>query len=591
MAEHQYIHDKNSAVKRDTCADGTRIKILNEITVWANDLSMESPSVFWLTGQAGAGKTTIAYTIAKQFAEGRSTLLGGNFFCSRLFGETRSLQRIIPTVAYQLADTCETYRAALHDVDTSKAVHSHGVHEQIEKFLFQPWIKQKHYHGLPTYLVVIDALDEIEESERSSLLEQLLKSFKKNNITGLKFFVTSRPDPDIARLCATFPPGAICKLQDVPIEEARLDIKTYLDVKLKNLNGTPEFSKLNERSAGLFIYAATVVKILTDHKLAATEQLKRLQSLLFSTSSKLAPIDQLYQQIMIEAFAGLNDDPELLSARLCILYTFLCSAERISASVAATLLETDIEVASIILGNLHAVLYVQDDKVFWYHASFPDFIFNRDCSNFTFSCDVAAQHGLLAHACFRIMNSKETGLRFNMGDINSLYLLDSEHAEELRENVNKNISLALRYACMHWAHHVSLSPPSNDSPINDMVTDFLQLRVLFWIEAMHLVGSSGECPHLLHNARNWVSKVLTMFPHLKFSLMIFTSYRMATTVSQRIFKQWLILHHTSLVLQPPTRPHTCISRHWQRGNQRRVFVNPGRMHSLVFLCINTREDS
>jgi len=327
----------------------------------------------------------------------------------------------------------------------------------------------------------------------------------------------------------------VCKLQDVLIDEAKQDIGIYLDVKLKHLSITPEFSKLKEQSAGLFIYAATVVKILTGRKLANSEQLKRLSAILSLASSDSGPIDQLYQQVLREAFADLDDDPELLSTRLSILHTFLYSVERISASVSANLLGIDIDVADMVLESLHAVLYVQDSKVYWYHASFPDFIFSHARSNFRaddkdfrFSCDAAAQHSVLVHACFRIMNSEETGLRFNMGDIKSSYLLDSEHTEELRGNVNKNISPALRYACMYWAHHLSLSPTGNSGLIYNIISDFLQLRILFWIEAMHLLGSSGECPHLLHNARNWASKVPTMFPHLKFTLMISTYCRTAT---------------------------------------------------------------
>jgi len=535
MADHRFNHKEHSALNRETCTEGTRVKILNGITEWANESFEGIPPVYWLTGQAGAGKTTIAYTIAKLFGIGQDAVLGANFFCSRQFPETRSLERIVPTLAYQLARICETYRAALHEVDTSDAVQSHNVQEQLQRFLFQPWMGRTQSHDRPIYLVVVDALDEIEDSKRSLFLEQLLKSLQTNNITGLKFLVTSRPDPEIVDLCESFPLKVVCKLQDVPTEEAKEDIGIYLDVKLKHLSATPQFSKLKEQSAGLFIYAATVVKILMGRKLANSEQLKRLSAILSLSSSDSGPIDQLYQQVLREAFSDLNDDPELLSTRLSALHTFLCSVERISASVAANLLGIDIDVADMVLNNLHAVLYVQDSKVYWYHASFRDFIFSHARSNFRaddkdfrFSCDTAAQHSVLVHACFRIMNSEETGLRFNMGDIKSSYLLDSEHTEELRGNVDKNISPALRYGCAHWAHHVSLSPPSKDIPIYGVITDFLQLRVLFWIEAMHLLRSSGECPHLLHHARNWVSKVPTMFPRLKCNFMISTSCRRAT---------------------------------------------------------------
>ena len=79
-------HNTEHGLKREVCMDGTRVKILEDITEWANNRSLASPRIFWLTGQAGSGKTTIAYTIAKRFEESgnanQDTVLGGNFFCS-----------------------------------------------------------------------------------------------------------------------------------------------------------------------------------------------------------------------------------------------------------------------------------------------------------------------------------------------------------------------------------------------------------------------------------------------------------------------------------------------------------------------------
>ena len=54
---------------REPCTTGTREEILKEIIAWAEVTSADSPPVFWLTGQAGSGKTTIAYTVAQHFDE------------------------------------------------------------------------------------------------------------------------------------------------------------------------------------------------------------------------------------------------------------------------------------------------------------------------------------------------------------------------------------------------------------------------------------------------------------------------------------------------------------------------------------------
>ena len=85
-ADHNTVLEEQG-LKHEVCTNGTHVKILEDITKWANDCSLASPCVFCLTGQAGSGKTTIVYTIAKRFEEGdnvkQHTLLGGNFLCSR----------------------------------------------------------------------------------------------------------------------------------------------------------------------------------------------------------------------------------------------------------------------------------------------------------------------------------------------------------------------------------------------------------------------------------------------------------------------------------------------------------------------------
>ena len=146
-------------------------------------------------------------------------------------------------------------------------------------------------------------------------------------------------------------------------------------------------------------------------------------------------VDVLYRQILFEAFGKLKN--ELRLARLRILYTLLCTEEHVFTSVAAGLLSNSSDIvgrANQVVSDLHAVLYINDGKVFWYHASFPDFIFTQAHSRFTMthlgtffqidmSCDPAFHHALLAHSCFRIMMSE---LCFNICNLPSSFLLDSE---------------------------------------------------------------------------------------------------------------------------------------------------------------------
>ena len=204
---------------------------------------------------------------------------------------------------------------------------------------------------------------------------------------------------------------------------------------------------------------------------------------------------------------------ELLTRRLRILYTFLCTAERTSTStVAALVADNDNDVAKAILEKLHAVLYTQDNQVFWYHASFPDFIFDPARSDFLigeekfeFWCNEPVHHSILGESCFRIMKSEKFGLRFNMGDITSSFLFDRDNGDMISKKVNQNITTVLRYSSRHWTHHLALVV--SDTTLCDCISDFLQIRVLFWIEAMNLLRLSDQCTPMLQCARQWVLKV------------------------------------------------------------------------------------
>ena len=518
-------------MKREACTEGTRMKIREDIVGWAMDSSPDSPSVFWLTGQAGSGKTTIAYTIAEYFDRldtdtkknpDPHTVLGGTFLCSRQFEETRERIRILPTLGYQLAQKSRSYAHALHEADKFDSYDK--LSKQMDDLLCGPWQESKaKRHELPPYLIIIDALDEIEGQEGSAFLADLLKAIDRRSLQGLKFFVTSRPDPDVTKLCESLPPKVVRRLQDVPKEDVRSDIDAYLRAKLPDLDG-PELDKAAKQADGLFIFAATVVRYLTPrHSITRREQSMLLEKLLSRNSESHATksllIDELYQNILCQAFSDLSED--IFRARLCILHTFLCTIERTSTSVTAALLsEPDDEVVNAVLRDLHAVLYCKDGQVLWYHASFSDFIFiyaqpfELDGHHIDMLCDKAYQHALLTKACFNIILSADSGLHFNIGEISSSSIFNSQD-QELAARVNTNISAVLKYACCYWASHLAQTRPLviDGDDFSDYISNFLQIHILFWIEAMHLLRLSDQCKIILQHASEWVLKVKITLLH------------------------------------------------------------------------------
>ena len=170
-----------------------------------------------------------------------------------------------------------------------------------------------HAPELPPYLIVIDALDEIKDNKGPGFLSDLLTTIKEYNLCGFKFLVRSQTNPDVVKLCESFASKAVCRLQDVSIEEARSDIETYLKIKLPMLADSPELAELGRRAGGLFIYAATVVKHLTRHaSITARLQRDMLHELLSKSYDLVSAckatflMNRLYCQIMRDTFLELE---------------------------------------------------------------------------------------------------------------------------------------------------------------------------------------------------------------------------------------------------------------------------------------------
>ena len=212
-------------------------------------------------------------------------------------------------------------------------------------------------------------------------------------------------------------------------------------------------------------------------------------------------LDTLYSQILDEAFRDFSPNEKGWEDRLSILHTFLCTAERTSTSVAADLLFTSdyTDVADKLFSDLHAVLYREHGRVLAYHKSFSDFIFHQDRSGI-FWCNQGMHHRLLADACFRCMKD---GLRFNIANIPSSFVLDVDNSM-LAGAVRENIHPVLDYSCRNWSYHVSAAISIIADGLLHNICNFLQLRALFWIEAMNLLGLRGLCGSMLQTVHDWV---------------------------------------------------------------------------------------
>ncbi|KAF7334812.1 WD40 repeat-like protein [Mycena sanguinolenta] len=421
--------------------------------------------------------------------------------------QTHSRKFIIPTIVGQLVSAYKPLVDILRDVQLRLL--DPVPNDHINELLVNPWFAAWQPKRQAPLVIVIDALDEIEDNQGAEFIKQLLSSLSQTPLCGLKFFLTSRPHPDIKKSCAQL--RARFRLEEIKPSEVKEDIRRFLREELPDLEN--ELDPVVEESAGIFIYAATVVRHLRPPgvPLTAGEQkarLSRLRKVGFANgiTADEQLVDSLYKIVTHEALR--NPGPEVKTPQR-VLYAIVTARHPLTIQALASLVvdpseESDdaatndnLDKVRKSLDSLYAVLYVseRDNCVYAHHKSFDDFILNRS----ELAQSAATYFPNRTRECFDILNES---LHFNICNLKSSYLLDKED-ERLQERIVAGIGSELRYACRHWALHLT-SVRHNDHHVKELAAlllDFSRLKVLFWMEAMNLL--KADCRRALHQAQSW----------------------------------------------------------------------------------------
>ncbi|KAJ7448510.1 hypothetical protein FB451DRAFT_1053803, partial [Mycena latifolia] len=500
---------------RRACTDNTRVGLISRLKQWACDTSNSLP-IFWLSGMAGTGKSTVAYTLCQDWrVEGR---LGASFFCSRNDEKARSRTSIIPTIVRQLLYAHKPFTNSLRDVPIDVVIPASARH--VNELLVQPWLRSMASHPAeePPMMVVIDALDEIEgDDQGSQLIKQLIQavSMSETRLRGIKFFVTSRPHPRIVEECESIDKKAVYHMEEIDMKEAAEDVRRFVDAELPEL---PEEKRqgIVTNSAGLFIYAATISRYVCPQtsavKPSRIQQVKRLKRLEENGLGSVAPdgtpelLGLLYKAIISDVLRNAGQEVET-SKR--VLYAAVTTRRSLTVLELTPLLfdagdEVDETAVRNSLSLFYAVLYVspRDQCIYTFHKSFIDFVLDP-CRSSDHATAATSYFRDRTQDCICIMNKS---LRFNICSLPSSFLLD-EDDKGLADRTKTNIGPELHYACQHWAAHLASvrHDHQGDVELSALLLDFYSLKVLFWMEAMNLLKS--DCRLAIHLARTWALQV------------------------------------------------------------------------------------
>ncbi|KAF5367739.1 hypothetical protein D9758_009906 [Tetrapyrgos nigripes] len=329
---------------RSVCIEGTRTEILENVIKWADEPSPDIPGGYWMCGMAGTGKSTIAKSLCLKLGE--EGLLAGTFFCSRQIQECKEYHNVIPTIAYQLAQYSSEFAAVIREaLNMDPDIAHKEPDKQIKQLFANLW---KDIPPFYTPVVIIDALDECENI--SLVLKHLIPAIRNQEIPGLKFFLTSRPEQhvkdyfDVDKLQQEGQTLQHFYLHNVQKSIVRDDISIFLQQGLSQMCISKDnMDRLLERSGVLFIYAATIIKYITGGGRRAQARLANILDLK-RTPDKVETqvLDDLYGQILEEVLSLSKLSHPEQKQSLNVIYTVITTATPVSCQIISELLKLDL---------------------------------------------------------------------------------------------------------------------------------------------------------------------------------------------------------------------------------------------------------
>lgn len=481
------------------CLPDTRVDLLQEIYEWAD--KEDERCIFWLNGLAGTGKSTIAQTIAERYY--KEERLGASFFFSRGGGDVSHAIKFFTSIAVQLAINIPSLRQYICDaIFKRKDIASQSFRDQWNQLILFPLSKLGSDLSLPSYMLVIDALDECDKDEHIRMILQLFAEVRTLKTARLRILLTSRPEIPIRHSFYQMPnvEHQDFILHNVQPPTVEHDISLFLEHNLGlirqewNLEaewpGKVVLRQLVVYASGLFIWAATVCRFVREGKRFAR---RRLGIILKGSSSIItAPekhLDEIYLAVLKHSISSEYSDEEKVEVCDMLKYTLgsiVVLFSPLSVSSLSRLLHLPKEEVNHTFEDLYAILDIPNDSTHQlrlHHPSFRDFLLNKNrCGDFWVTEKDA--HQVLATSCIQLMSQT---LKKNICGLKAPGSLANQVK---RDCVKKCIPLEVQYACLYWVQHLQRS--NSQTYDGKEAHLFLQAHLLHWLEALGWMGKTSE---------------------------------------------------------------------------------------------------
>ncbi|KAJ3541391.1 hypothetical protein NMY22_g3907 [Coprinellus aureogranulatus] len=373
------MHNSDERCDAPKCHAETRVAVQREIISWitGGEKDDEPKKVCWMSGPAGTGKTAIAGSIADLCKE--QGLIAASFFFSSFSGsrERCSKRRLFSTIAYQLLlhdGLRDVSDHILSAIERNPVVFQLCLEDQLEQLVIRP-LQEAIARGADVAhwpkVIVIDGLDEVEPDQQgvlrpsegqrlkdeahTQILSTLMRAAKDTTFP-FRILIVSRPEKTIR--WSKF--AEIRRFYDIPSTWPQDD----------------DIQRLVDKASGQFIYAATVIRYVSEAANPPQIQLDKvlnLQTTAAKGENPLATLHALYTSIL-----NSSPNPRLVVKWLHIIHRGSWGGIA-SAWFYRNFLETSPGEAGFILSNLTSLMSIPplDDRTSpygFYHKSLIDFV-------------------------------------------------------------------------------------------------------------------------------------------------------------------------------------------------------------------------
>ncbi|KAG9121575.1 POC1 centriolar protein A, partial [Ceratobasidium sp. 392] len=481
------------------CMKDTRVELIKRVVAWLNSPTKSGGAeIMLMTAVAGAGKTTVAHTVARECHERKQ--LGSSFFFDRETEGRNSPVALITTIVADLSRLSQGLGNRITTaIEQDPSLPSAPLSRQFEELLLKPCIECPIAGPI---VIVIDALDEAWSNDMLDILcngvPQLPQTFR--------IFLTSRMRSEFDGLLRRT--HVVGEELNIGAQSNMNDIEVYVPSMLRKLAddrrlgsdwpGEELQRQFTAKSDGLFLWVATVCSYLL-HREDPTEELRELISMTgLSGSTAGDHMNRLYARIL-ESFDW--TDTRFVATYRRVMGTAIATKTPLTIHAMKQLYHGKPLASDFTLQKLNPLLTGmraadhETQPVRVLHQSLRDFLVVQATSSSTETgYKIVEQEWSqeLALLCLELLN------RDLKPDTPGTGFLTEGEESAAGVPACDVIPEALRYACLHWQNHLCDAKLSKQ--VEDALTQFMGHRLVQWMEVSAVCGRYGG----ISQAQHWM---------------------------------------------------------------------------------------